>query len=541
MGLLTVPTSDAQQLREWSVGLHANYMHNPLVVYAERLRVGNAISHRASAEVVASVGLLSWLELGFAIPFTGYQTGEPGLPTQSIASSGLQDPRVHAKFEIVSAKRAGGFGMAFVPEMTLPFGDDQAFLGAGGITGHPQMVFDLHTDWLLGFRIGTAAGVRIRPDVEIGNLALSHEATYRLGAGLAILKVGQTKLDAIGEFYGTTQLTEFVSDTARSPLIGVVGLKNYTDVDYGHQLITTFGVGVGLNRGYGAPDYQGMVGVMYRRWLSDRDGDGIYDDEDYCPEDPEDKDGFEDANGCPDPDNDKDGIPDVSDRCPSFPEDIDQYKDLDGCPDPDNDRDQILDKDDKCPNVPEDLDGIQDEDGCPEDDSDTDGIPDAQDRCPYEKETINGVEDDDGCPDEGKSSIEVTSKSIRITQKIFFELNSARIDSESYIILNQVALSMKANPQIGKIRIEGHADERGSDDYNLLLTQKRAESVMQYLVDRGVAPERLEAVGYGEMRPLILESNDSAWELNRRVEFTIVESGAPPSQGGREFQMPVTE
>jgi outer membrane protein OmpA-like peptidoglycan-associated protein len=537
-GMLTVSDSNAQQLKEWSLGLYFNYSRQPLVLYAERLRIGNVISDRTSGEAVASIGLLRWLEVGFAIPFTALQRGEAGLPTGELTASGLHDPRIHAKIELLSANKTGGFGIALLPEITIPLGDDQAFLGAGGVTAHPQLIVDGRSSWLWGVRIAAMAGARYRPAVEIGNLELSHELSYRLGAGLGLPQIGDNKPELFAELYGVTPLSEPWADTARTPLIASLGIKNAMELSPGHQMLTTMGTAFGLNRGYGAPEYQAMIGVAYRRWLSDRDGDGIYDDDDFCPDDPEDKDGFEDADGCPDPDNDKDGIPDVSDRCPSFPEDFDQFQDLDGCPDPDNDRDRILDKDDKCPNVAEDFDGIADEDGCPEDDHDIDGIPDEQDRCPYEKETINGVDDDDGCPDEGKSHINVTSKSIRIDQKIFFELASARIEPDSFSILNQVALTLKANPQIRKMRVEGHADERGSDDYNLLLTQERAESVMEYLIGRGVKRARLEAVGYGEMKPLLQESNEGAWELNRRVEFTIVGSGPPPTQGGRSIQIP---
>src|SRR4051812_17667717 len=132
----------------------------------------------------------------------------------------------------------------------------------------------------------------------------------------------------------------------------------------------------------------------------DTDGDGIPDKLDKCPTEPEDKDGFQDADGCPDPDNDGDGILDKDDKCPNEPEDKDGFEDEDGCPDPDNDKDGIPDKDDKCPNEPEDKDGFQDADGCPDPDNDGDGVPDAQDKCPDKPETKNGFEDADGCPDE---------------------------------------------------------------------------------------------------------------------------------------------
>ncbi|HSQ41051.1 MAG TPA: thrombospondin type 3 repeat-containing protein, partial [Fibrobacteraceae bacterium] len=131
----------------------------------------------------------------------------------------------------------------------------------------------------------------------------------------------------------------------------------------------------------------------------DNDGDKINDTKDKCPLQPEDLDGFEDEDGCPELDNDKDNIPDSLDKCPLIPEDIDGFQDEDGCPDFDNDRDMVPDSLDKCPLKLEDQDGFQDEDGCPDLDNDNDGIPDQLDACPNQAETINGFEDGDGCPD----------------------------------------------------------------------------------------------------------------------------------------------
>ena len=132
----------------------------------------------------------------------------------------------------------------------------------------------------------------------------------------------------------------------------------------------------------------------------DHDGDGILDNDDKCPDDAEDRDGFEDADGCPDLDDDADGIGDTIDQCPRVPEDRDGYQDADGCPDPDNDGDGVPDGVDKCPLVAEDLDNFEDADGCPELDNDKDGIPDVDDLCPSSPETKNGFEDGDGCPDQ---------------------------------------------------------------------------------------------------------------------------------------------
>jgi len=161
------------------------------------------------------------------------------------------------------------------------------------------------------------------------------------------------------------------------------------------------GVGVGLDHAIGSPMFRGFVGVGWAPDFRDRDHDGIIDSLDRCPDEPEDFDGFQDDDGCPDEDNDNDGIPDAVDKCPNEPEDFDGFQDDDGCPDLDNDHDGIPDVDDACPNEPEDGKGKRPFDGCPStmEDSDGDGIPDVLDQCPDEPEDKDGFQDEDGCPD----------------------------------------------------------------------------------------------------------------------------------------------
>lgn len=136
---------------------------------------------------------------------------------------------------------------------------------------------------------------------------------------------------------------------------------------------------------------------------TDRDQDGIGNLEDFCTDEPEDVDGFEDEDGCPDFDNDLDGILDELDQCPIFAEDVDGFEDEDGCPDLDNDEDNILDSVDRCPSQPETVNQYQDTDGCPDaqsqPDFDNDGLWDDRDNCPFDPEDIDGVQDEDGCPD----------------------------------------------------------------------------------------------------------------------------------------------
>ncbi len=254
----------------------------------------------------------------------------------------------------------------------------------------------------------------------------------------------------------------------------------------------------------------------------DRDKDRVLDDVDQCPDDPEDRDGFEDENGCPDPDNDQDGLLDADDKCPDDAEDKDEFQDEDGCPDPDNDEDGVLDIDDQCPMDPEDKDGWEDEDGCPDPDNDQDGLLDPDDKCPDKAETFNGIDDEDGCPDESDYNlIQVTDSAIELKQKVFFGVNSAVILPKSFPLLNEVALALKEHPSF-KVEIGGHTDSNGPDKYNQRLSEQRAKSVMKYLVTKGgVAPNRLSATGYGESQPLDTNRTRSGRARNRRVEFKI--------------------
>jgi len=292
----------------------------------------------------------------------------------------------------------------------------------------------------------------------------------------------------------------------------------------------------------------------------DNDGDGILDPADKCME-PEDIDGFEDQDGCPDPDNDGDGLADTVDRCPNEretengyqdddgcpderpaedsdgdgyldnadrcafdAEDFDGWLDDDGCPDLDNDGDGIVDNRDRCPMDKETINGFMDDDGCPDADSDGDGVGDADDRCPDAKEIVNGVDDFDGCPDEAPvQKIIIEKTRIRINDTILFELGKARIQASSFELMDQIAQVIRDNPQLKKIRVEGHTDDLGNDLNNLRLSQSRAESVVDYLVKAGVERERLDAIGLGESRPLVPNTSDENRAANRRVEFLIVD------------------
>jgi outer membrane protein OmpA-like peptidoglycan-associated protein len=179
-----------------------------------------------------------------------------------------------------------------------------------------------------------------------------------------------------------------------------------------------------------------------------------------------------------DGDRDGDGIPDSIDKCPDEPEDRDMFQDEDGCPDLDNDGDGIPDAKDKCPLDPEDKDGFQDEDGCPDPDNDGDGIPDRLDACPNEPETKNGIADDDGCPDTVPADLvaALAGASAR------FEPGRARITASTKHDLAALLAALEKYPDV-KIVVTGHG--------TTALAKRRAEGVKWYLVGQTVLADRI--------------------------------------------------
>ena len=385
--------------------------------------------------------------------------------------------------------------------------------------------------------------------VEYGSLI-----TGGVAASLRFAKAAEL----VAEAYAG-QISSSIGDSGTLGIETIGGLKIYVE-DNSYLVLAG---GIGAVESINSADVRAVLGFIFEPSIGDRDGDGYKDDVDECPDDPEDFDHFEDEDGCPEPDNDRDGILDVDDECPLVPEDhdgdadddgcpegnigdrdgdgildnVDQcpddpedrdgFQDEDGCPDPDNDNDGILDVDDLCPNNPEDKDGFEDEDGCPDPDNDKDRILDVDDACPNDPETYNGFEDEDGCPDRGNVIIE--ENEIIILEKIYFATDSAEILPRSFPIVDAVAATLIGNPQITLVEVQGHADERGADDYNLRLTADRAASVVQALGQRGVDLNRLRSAGYGERCPVDPGHGPSAWDKNRRVEFKIIRTDSGPT------------
>jgi outer membrane protein OmpA-like peptidoglycan-associated protein len=186
-------------------------------------------------------------------------------------------------------------------------------------------------------------------------------------------------------------------------------------------------------------------------------------------------------------DADLDSVADARDACPESPEDRDEFEDDDGCPDPDNDADRIADIDDLCPCNVEDADGFEDADGCPDPDDDQDRILDVCDRCPREAEVYNGHCDEDGCPDRGM--VLLVEEGIQVLDRVGFARSSARLGDDAAPLLDAVATTIVHNPQIEVIAVIGHA-ARGEREREAL-ARARAEAVQAALLLRGLDPERV--------------------------------------------------
>lgn len=182
-------------------------------------------------------------------------------------------------------------------------------------------------------------------------------------------------------------------------------------------------------------------------------------------------------------DRDGDGIPDRLDGCPAEPESVNQIVDDDGCPEPDPDGDGVLDAADRCPEQAEDVDGFDDRDGCPDPDNDGDAIPDGRDACPAEPEAVNSFEDDDGCPD--LLPVEITAA---LDTVVRFEAGRARVTPAAAATLVPVLAMLQKHTAV-RLAIVGHPDRAGGDD----LARRRAEAVKWYLVDQGIAEDRITA------------------------------------------------
>ncbi len=550
--------------------VHIDYADDPLVYETmqgtadtERARV---VSQQLVGTVGLAFGLFDRVVIYAGLPLSIMMNGDDaadlamfGIPQTADEGFGLGDLYFGARVRIIG-EMEDTFALGLQLSGTAPLaGDDQFFRGDNTLSFHPELLAEIRAGEKV--RITMNLGFRIRDNAVYTGLEAGDELTWGIGLTAPLLGSRfrrENRLDLHVQAYGALGTADFFG-REESPIEATAGLK------FHHTSGFTVGVagGPGLQRGYGSPDFRviGMLGFGMPRDLEgepvvegpgDRDGDGILDDVDACPDQPEDFDGDNDEDGCPDVEGDRDGdgIMDADDQCPDEPEDVDTFEDTNGCPDPDNDGDGVLDVDDGAPMDPEDPDGWEDPDGVPDPDNDGDGILDANDNCPNEAGPMENrgcpdadrdgdtvVDRLDNCPDEAGSPdnqgcrqrqlVRIEAGRLEILDKVYFRTNSDRIRSRSFPLLNNVAQVINSHPELTSIRVEGHTDSRGDHDYNMDLSQRRAEAVVRYLTGRGgVDASRLSAQGFGPDNPIDSNDTRNGRAANRRVEFNIPNAAA---------------
>jgi outer membrane protein OmpA-like peptidoglycan-associated protein len=500
------------------------------------------IDHQFTQYTTVGFQLLDRITLAATLPVTWSQDGQnpqyspgnvisgvPGTTAVNTSGPALNDTRLDLRAVLArSQDRRGAFGAQL--SLFAPTGSNANFGGDGQTTLMPMVQGEYAFRW---FTLTGNLGVHLRPRHSINSpaagsgLGIGNEVRWAVGAFVPI-KEGKFRVG--GTIFGQTGIENdnIVGDTfftrQNTPIEwNVEGRMKFGKVSFLDDMWIGAGGGSFINPGYGAPDLRvvALIGAylplvdtnpnspdrraqLRAKWraqrMRDTDNDGIPDDIDACPTEAEDHKGSDPNDGCPAlPDRDGDGIPD-------------QY--------------------DRCPDTPEDFDGIDDGDGCPEDDFDQDGVPDTVDHCPKEPGKPSPDPNKHGCP----QFISMDGTVIRINQQVHFKTGSAQILPDSFPMLQEIAELLKANPAIKRMSVEGHTDNRGGADLNRRLSQARSESVMKWLVQRGVEEGRLEAHGYGPDRPIADNETDTGRAANRRVEFKIVDqvdTNRPAGQQGR--------
>ncbi|WP_240927974.1 OmpA family protein, partial [Cellulophaga sp. Z1A5H] len=352
-----------------------------------------------------------------------------------------------------------------------------------------------------GFSVG-ARGSLNRID-KLGDVSVDDLSHYAIDGTIKYNILKNTVVDPFVEIGGGyTWIDEIGAGTAN----GGIGVNIWFTENIGLTLQTQYKHSF---EDYLAPHMQHLAGLSIKFGGTDTDGDGVYDKDDACPEVA----GLEAFNGCPDADGD--GIEDSKDACPNEA----GSKEMNGCPDADGDG--VADKDDACPNeagtaalkgCPDaDGDGVADKDdecpaeagpasnkGCPFLDKDSDGVLDKDDMCP----DVAGTVANKGCPE---VTAEVQKQLNDYARTILFDTGKSSIKAASTSVMVDIITILKEYPN-AKFTVEGHTDSVGSAKLNQSLSESRALSVKEFLVEKGIEEFRLSAIGYGEEKPIASNS-----------------------------------
>jgi outer membrane protein OmpA-like peptidoglycan-associated protein len=475
----------------FAFGVVGDYGHKPVVIYngdgSERAAL---VEHQLFLHVGASVNLFERVRLGVNMPFALLQDGASttlqgasfAAPSGDLAVGDLRaalDVRLFGKFNDPITVAIGG-------QLWMPTGDENEYTGDGSARLGPRL---LAAGDLGPFAYAARLGYVYR--ASGGNLAgypIRSEFTFGAAAGF---RFADHKLLLGPELSGST-VVEGSNDPLRpdpdvfsrkvTPVELLFGV-HYTESPIRFGL----GAGPGLSRGVGEPDFR-VVGNL-----------------EIFP-------GIEEKK--PEPKPEPKPQPKPEPPPPPPPVVVPPPP-----PPPDRDQDGVLDADDACPDEAGKPDTDPTRNGCP--DKDNDGILDKEDACPDQPGPKDPDPKKNGCP-----SARIEAGQIKILDQVKFKTGSAQILPESDGILNAVQKILTDHPEITKLGIEGHTDSRGAKAMNVKLSKDRAAAVMKWLVDHGIAKDRLSSAGFGPDRPLDSNETEIGRQNNRRVEFHI-QSGTP--------------
>ncbi|MEO6771771.1 MAG: choice-of-anchor D domain-containing protein [Kofleriaceae bacterium] len=443
---------------DWALFALASYANQPLILRASP-NDSIAIRDRMMFELGGAFAFGDRFEIGVRVPLY-WQSGEDlASPTMfgepGASGTAFGNLVLHAKATVVRRHGERGelaIGTAFA--LGLPTATDDEFAGSS----KPQLdalalVSFAPAATRLAFSLEAGAVLRATTgfhDIDQGNgLRWGAGASYRIRPALAL------DLEVFGELDPGALHAAPTGTAAMGPAQALDAIEALAGVDYQIERRVNIGLaaGRGLTSAPGMPAWRGVLAVTLTPGAAKPfAAKPVYADSDH------------------------DGIPDYLDRCPNAAEDKDGFEDDDGCPDSDNDHDGIADAADKCPNAPEDRDGFEDQDGCPDLDNDHDGIPDRLDKCPDQPETINGLDDDDGCPDTGAGAVTLAHGRLSLAEPIRFT-GAGKIAPESFNVMGQLGATLRAQPELTLVvtsRVKG-----------------RAQVVVAWLVQYGIAAQRL--------------------------------------------------
>jgi outer membrane protein OmpA-like peptidoglycan-associated protein len=550
--------------RYFAAGVTLNYAHEPLVAGSVDSTGSFSqsqvlIAHQFIAHIDLAGSFLDRILITASLPVVLATIGD----SQFGSDASVGDPRVGARVRLYGQPYATGFSASLGFDLWVPL---RGFTSSIPPTYSDQAVRVLPKLILGGvknhFLWSGTFGFLYRPEattVTPPGFGNPGTAASELQFGLSAQYYNPESRFAIGP--------EVLIATAALGADSFSRFGTSVEANLGahYNIAKIIQVGLALGTGFvrqpGTPDFRGLLRIAYapiRSKESDRDGDGIIDSEDACPDVKGIRTGNPATNGCPPPaDRDHDGVPDDQDLCPDVHKGPTPDPQRLGCPlppapEPDRDGDGILDKDDMCPDVPKGPTPDPQRLGCPAVDTDKDGLVDPQDMCPTEPMGLHPDPERPGCPlpdrdhdtvpdkvdacpdkpgapspDPKKNGcpglLEVKGGQLVILKPVFFATNKDIILAQSFPVLQAVADALHATPSIKRIRIEGHTDNVGVPVYNVDLSQRRAKSVLRWLVEHGIEESRLESEGYGMTRPIDTNKTPAGRAKNRRVEFHIVD------------------